>query len=600
MSAACDARDPLRCLLPWPSSAFTVEDPSTATGLRLSVDPSSFQPEDDAGFLDRADGFSRITGLATAFPARLDAASSASALRLLVAEPGSAWGTEIPLRVDLVDGGGTLYPETLLVGRPLRVLPAGAEHVVVVLDGLRAEDGASLEPDRLARVALGLDAPANADEAAHFAYHAPTRLLLMAAHVDPAHVLRLWDFTTRSEEDARRRKDAMDAQIASAAADFSVVADAFIPEPADTLAFILEGRLQGVPFFRDADGQLVLGDDDLPGVQGTHDVPFRFCAPAGEGAYRVVFYGHGTGGDFTDDAFDDVMSEHGIGKLGFRFWGWSEDDLIPTFGGFQAFFSGSARSTAGLLQATADLEALALALPGPLAELLAAESLVGQANPASGRRPDTDFVPWAGGSLGGTMGAVIAGSSPHVTHAVLNVPGAAWTHMFPESDLFTLIGPLMENAYGDRIDTHLAILAGQTAWDDVDGTHWVERGLAEGDVVLLQESMEDPILPNLGTEILAASVGAVQFDPALRELVGLGHTSGVVTAGAALEQFRVPDTGKYDVHGFAARRTPAGDAAREQIMEFLDSAWAGRARMEHPSGCEALTEDGSCDFSGMW
>ena len=48
----------------------------------------------------------------------------------------------------------------------------------------------------------------------------------------------------------------------------------------------------------------------------------------------------------------------------------------------------------------------------------------------------------------------------------------------------------------------------------------------------------------------------------------------------------------YDVHGFAAADTPAAAAATEQIIEFVESVWAGAPIIEVPSGCA----DATCDF----
>ncbi len=80
----------------------------------------------------------------------------------------------------------------------------------------------------------------------------------------------------------------------------------------------------------------------------------------------------------------------------------------------------------------------------------------------------------------------------------------------------------------------------------------------------------------------------------------LQHAEGPVQGATAIEQFRVPDTDPYAIHGFAARDTLAGQADLEQILGFVDSALAGEPTIEHPEGCSEVTEDGSCDFSGMW
>ena len=76
LSADCDDQDPLRCLLPWPSSAYLVANPDTATGVQVDVEASSLPIVDDPKFLNAADGFSRLTPVATAWPYRLDVGGS--------------------------------------------------------------------------------------------------------------------------------------------------------------------------------------------------------------------------------------------------------------------------------------------------------------------------------------------------------------------------------------------------------------------------------------------------------------------------------------------------------------------------------------------
>ena len=56
----------------------------------------------------------------------------------------------------------------------------------------------------------------------------------------------------------------------------------------------------------------------------------------------------------------------------------------------------------------------------------------------------------------------------------------------------------------------------------------------------------------------------------------------------------------YDIHGFAARSTLAGDAAMEQIFAFIQSYWAGNPEITFPEACSAVTPAGDCDFSEMW
>jgi hypothetical protein len=59
----------------------------------------------------------------------------------------------------------------------------------------------------------------------------------------------------------------------------------------------------------------------------------------------------------------------------------------------------------------------------------------------------------------------------------------------------------------------------------------------------------------------------------------------------------VSATAALEIHGFAARDTPAGAAAREQITDFIRSVWSGAPRITVPAGCRANTPPGSCDFT---
>ena len=139
LTSTCDDSDPVACLLPWPSSRFMEVDDRTATGLRLHIETAALPIDDDPRLLNLADGFSPITGIATAFTSRLDESTlvDGSSLMLLVAEPGLAsYGSVIPLQTEIVMGGGSMAPRDLVIGRPRVPMPSNAEHVALVLDGL--------------------------------------------------------------------------------------------------------------------------------------------------------------------------------------------------------------------------------------------------------------------------------------------------------------------------------------------------------------------------------------------------------------------------------------------------------------------------------
>ena len=159
--------------------------------------------------------------------------------------------------------------------------------------------------------------------------------------------------------------------------------------------------------------------------------------------------------------------------------------------------------------------------------------------------------------------------------------------------------PVLEAKHGDPVDARMAIAMTQTGWDDVDGPVWADRAVGDGVSFLLQESMEDPVVPNQGTSVLAAALKAAIVGPVLEPITGLNQVDEV-RGGVGITQYRVANTGVYDVHGFAARSTPAGEAAMEQIFAFLRSGWdEGVPVISFPEGCSGVTAAGDCDFSEL-
>ncbi|MFZ5445289.1 MAG: hypothetical protein ACOZQL_35190 [Myxococcota bacterium] len=598
-SAACGQLDGTRCLLPWPSNEYTVRDETSPTGLRLSIAFKSLPVKDNPISLNRADGFSVATPLAVGFPRplapSLHGQKDASAVRLLLAQPGREHrGERVPVRLAVV--ADELSSDGLLVIYPQRPLEFDADYVAVVLDEVKAADGTPYEQPALVKVALGLVAPANDDERALAAYHAPTRALLAEAGVDAAHVLRVWDFTTRSAQSVSGPLETLRAAaLATVDAGTLSVEIASAELAQNDRAIDVRGQVRGLPSFLEADGGLALGGDGLPRQTGLRAAPFRAIVPAGTGSYPVVLFGHGTGGTVNDTTFDPEIIAAGAAKLNLEWGGWTEATTVNTLVGFDRVYSGTDRSTGRLLQSLGDAAAIQASLAGKLGDALAAATIAGRANPAAGRRPDVSALVYAGGSLGGTMGYVLSQSEPAIRFAVLNVPGAAWTHFAPESDLWSTLSVVFTASTPSAIDRALGMSMTQTNWDPVDGAAWAALSKRSDLMILAQESIGDPILPNIGSEFVAASSGAVQLGAVIEPIVGVQPVQGPVSR-TAITQFRVPatETG-LAIHGFADRGTPAGVAAREQISAFITSVWAGQPRIDVPPLCAARPNQ-SCDF----
>jgi hypothetical protein len=601
LSAPCDPLDETRCLLPWPSSTYTVVDATTPTGLRLSVARASLPISDDPASLDRDDGFSVVTPLATGFlrpiDHTLDGTKNSTVVRLFVAQPGATLGQEVPLRLGVVLDTTTTQPQGLLVAYPMVPLAYATDYVAVVLDQVHADDGSHFTADHAVRVALGISDPDSNSEAALFAYHAPTRALLKQVGVDPRHVLRVWDFTTRSAAGVSAPLTAMRAAAVAAAGagQLTITIDSAMPF-SDGSAMDVRGHVDNLPAYAaPMTGWLSIDKSGMPSAVGTTTAPFRAVLPAGAGSsYHMVVFGHGTGGSVDDTTFDAEIVGAGAGKLNLQWNGWTDSDTVNTLGSFANILGGTDASTANLCQSLANEAALVALLPGALGDALAAPMVGGVANLAAGRRPDTTTPIYAGGSLGGTMGYVLALVEPSIKFAVLNVPGAGWTRFAYPSILWKEVSILFGGS--TLLDEALALAITQNNWDAVDGGAWAALSARTDTFFLEQESIGDPVLPNLGSELVATSSHAVQVAAVLDPITGVMPMQGGATQ-TAITQFRVPSsvTDALDIHGFAAKDSPAGVAARQQISSFIKSVWAGTPRIDVPPSCP----NASCDFSGQ-
>lgn len=589
LSAACGALDETRCMLPWPSNEYTVRDETSATGLRVSVTWRSLPVRDTPASLNALDGFSVIAPLAVGFSRpvkhQLQHLRGFDGVQLFNAQPGSAReGQRVPLRLTIVNDEQST--DSLLVALPEQPLEYASDYVAVVLDSVTDDDGVAYEQPALVKVALGLSPASSESERALFAYHAPTRALLSRTGVELEHVIRVWDFTTRSAESVTGPLRAMRAAARTANLNVVVESATLLDGP----AIDVRGRIEGLPMFLDAMGGL----STTP--LGTHTVPFRAVLPGGTGDYHVVIYGHGTGGTINDDTLDEEIVAAGAAKLNLLWDGWTEPTVVNTLIGFEKVYSGTLRSTNRLLQSLADAAALQGSLSSTLGDTFTAAQLGGRANPAAGRRPDTRTLVYAGGSLGGTMGYVLSQAEPDIHFGVLNVPGAGWSHFSPESELWSTLDIVFKGSTPSAIDRQLGVCMAQTNLDAVDGAAWAAAGRRDDLLLLEQMSIGDPILPNVGSRLVATSSGATLLGGIIDPVTGAEHVMTPQTK-SAMTQFRVPvSVTGLSIHGFAAGDSPAGLAAREQIAAFLTSVWAGNPRIEVPVRC-ASRPNQSCDFA---
>jgi len=590
LTSRCDDTEPATCLLPWPSSAFLVADNATETGVRVAIEDDVLAPDEGLGFV-AADGFSRITPIVLAIPQDQEAAGYR--LRLFVAEPGERFGAEVALDVRAFPGRAVGDP-TSLIGYPRKPLAPKSEHLAVLV-AVTDDALAAVPPTRPVELALGAD-PTTDDEARRVAYHAPARLLLASTDVASDRVVRIWDFVTRSAEDPRAtvREMASFAREAVVDGHAAIAIDSAVTGSAPR-ALIVEGTISGLP---DPTSPL---PGDTPGAAAyeTFAVPFRVVVPTGEGDYRFVIYSHGASGNVRDTAFDGLIAGAGAAKVNVEIDGWTEAALPESIAGLLIPLAGSQGIVTKMRRALAGISAIQAAVEGPLGDLLTAPTVAGIDNPAAGRRPLIDRPIWTGGSLGGVIGAVYGNLEPSIAGGVLNVPGAGFTHWLAQSSFTGLLDLALASRYPAMVDQQVVAAMAQTIWDEVDGAIWADARETRP-VFLVQMSVGDPVMPNIGTAMVARAFDAVMTlpdgeDPILG-LEGLERAPEVV-GKTGFTEYRTSETSASAVHGFAAGNSAAGIAARAQISAFIASLWAGAPVITIPAECQATARPGVCDFA---
>jgi hypothetical protein len=575
LSARCDDIEPTRCFLPWPSSAFLVADATRDSGVRMALATDELPADEGTEHL-LADGFSRVSPIVTVLPAGV--ATEDVRMRAFVAEPGD-FGREIP--IDSLIVPGRFDDPTSIVGYPFAPMPAATEIVVIV----EAPTAIAALRTPAVAIGLGLQVPATAAERRRAAYFAPARELL-APIIDADRVLAMWDFVTRSAEDPRVPLRTMASHVK---AQIGVNADITITSAVTRegpIALVVEGRIEGL-----------IDDVDMPAV--TYGVPFRVVVPAGEGDYRIVMYAHGTSGDVRDSSFDELIASSGAAKINTEIDGWSGDTVVQSLSGLFVPIAGTRALTLRMRRAIAGISAIQAAVLGPLGDLLAAPTIGGIDNPTAGRRPWSDRPIWAGGSLGGVIGCVYGHLEPTIVGGVLNVPGAAFTHWLARSSIGEILDIALTDRYPAMVDQQIAASMAQTLWDEVDGAIWA-GARQDTPIFVVQMSVGDPIMPNIGTAMVATALDVVHLLPDGAEpllLVPGLERAPFAEGRSALTEFVTNETGTSEVHGFAARDAPAGVAARAQFEAFIRSLWAGAPRIDIPEACMPLPEPGICDFA---
>ena len=597
------------CLTPFPSNLFTQKDEGTETGIRVDLSPETLKKPFSTGILDkasrllqpevfnRADGFSPLGLIIIPLNGPVDpgclpdpdaSVFPSSPIFLL----DMATGERVPIHVQLdQEALRQDPPRNILVVTSRDRVDFGSTLLMVLTRGLRKPDGSPLDPiapfEELKRNTPPSDPGLREVQEL---YRPVFRHMEERLHIDLREVLLSFDFTTRSEPSLTAIPLEMRRQVLERAAANPPVFHVekirteteYGPEAVEVL-----GRYAS-PGFRGEDHALVLDTNGLPVFQGDDEIDVLLLLPrtASHGPVPVVVFGHGF--FFLKESMiqcSAVLTEAGMAVVGIDIAAHGSrsgsDGFIGEYLNVESLF----QMRDAILQTLADEIHLTRLIQGDLAEL--------DVVPVSGQGDFGDGVPdldpdrifYISQSLGSMLGTLFLAYEPSVKAAVLNVPGGGLLNIFRNaaSPLVGLFAAGFLPSEAAPLELVSLMAMEQMPFDLIDPLNYAHHVVREPlpgctpKQVLLQQSMNDGLVPHEGTASLARGLGIPLVEPVLREISDVA----VVPAPAAsngLFQFSVSEIPLL-AHGLLLM----DPAALRQILSYYASALeTGTARIIDP------------------
>jgi hypothetical protein len=528
----CDPTDHAACLLPFPNDRFTVADPGTPTGRRISISPLAMprnvlgKPIDPTE-LNRNDGWSsgqailtsvpgldlRRTGLATLVDPGASLRPDAPAV-LLDATTGKRW----PYTAEL-DGNPTDGEQALLIIRPAINYPDGHRFVV----GLRRLKNSAGQVIPAGSAFTDLRAGASAAS--------PVFGPLMRAKVNVKELFLAWTFTVASTQSTTGRmihiRDDAFASLQGGAPTFTVGATTdnysdkvsrrvtgtfnvpnYLTTPVNGQEPILQSD-PGLPGTR----FLYLPGDELPDRNGTFTATYTCDIPKSSSPARPSrgsIYGHGLLGGQGEVGAGNVQ------KMG------QENNILFCATDWYGMATGDIPNVATMLTDMSNFPTLADRVQqGILAQLFLARLLKDPrgfaANPAfrAQSKPliKTGQVYYDGNSQGGIIGGALMGVAQDITRGALGVPAMNYSTLLDRSTDFAQYEGVMNASYPSEIDRELLFGLIQPLWDRAEANGYaahISKNLlphTPKHEVLMGLAFGDHQVSNYAAEVMGRTIG---------------------------------------------------------------------------------------------
>ncbi len=531
-SLQCDPLDERACLLPWPNDAFTVPDGATPTGRRLDIHPDATPLNAQGTPIDvadqnRADGFSPGSAILTLVQG-LDLERTGIAASTDI---GASLRPDAPVvLLDTTTGERLAYwgeldapapkGDQLLMIHPAASLPEG-HHIAVALRALKDTAGATIDPTSAFTAALE-GTPEPLERARHF-----RELLdvLEADDITPDSLYMAWDFTVASASSlsgrALRMRELAYATIGDGAPAFSITGQT---DNGNTRT--IEGTYD-VPNFLTGTGapgsNLLLDDDWLP-VQNTDEpafrAPFTCLMPlTATSDHPTIVFGHGLLGTRAQvNGLSFAPESNLAGVCGTDEIGMSTDDL-PTLATILADLSGFSQQADRMVQGLLNQQFLGRLLNTPDGFASSPAFQDANATPLLSVG-NTVFV---GNSQGGVLGGAMSAVSSEWSRVVLGVPGIDYSLLLPRSSDWPEFQAIFDVAYADPVHRVIALQLMQLLWDRGENSGYAQHLTTDTypsippKQVLMVQAFGDHQVANVSTEVLARTIGAAVYEPALAE-----------------------------------------------------------------------------------
>lgn len=539
----CDWLDPGKCLFPFPNDHFTLADPASDTGRRVSFALDSMPTRydnlhTDPTDLNRNDGFSPGAKIIT----RVDGVDLSQTGAVLITKIARSLEPDAPIALIDADTGvrQLLWTEMdpfapgLVIMRVGKNLENGHRYIVAMRrmkdaagSPIAARRAFQVYRDRIPTFLPAVEARRPKMDAMFSE--------LERAGVGRDDLFLAWDFTVISKRTMSERmlkmRDETFFSLGGAAPPFTVTKNETYTSdingnPSAQFRRI-EGTLQ-VPLYLTGTGapgsRLRQGPDGLPERDPGQDFPasYRCTIPATATAAspaRIVLYGHGLLGSESEVGarnIRDITTAYNFVYCATKWAGMSSNDrdnVISILGNLSLFPSLTDRLHQGFL----NFLVLGRAMKHPLGFVSNAAFQDVEGHPII----DTSDMFYDGNSQGAIAGGGLAAFAQDYTRAVLGVPGMNYSTLLRRSVDFDDFFLFLAFSYRDVYETALNMALLQMTWDRVETSGNATHVTADtypgtpAKKILLHVAFGDHQVANVSAEVEARSMGARIHQPAL-------------------------------------------------------------------------------------